>query len=475
MDIVGRIEEQRILLECYDSGRPEFVAIYGRRRVGKTFLVKEVFRERFAFYTTGIIDGAANRQLKSFTDALNEQAGTDLATAKDWFEAFKHLKDYLALLIDRQSGKRILVFLDELPWFDTKKSEFRAALDYFWNSFASDKSEIMLITCGSAASWMVNKVILATGGLHNRVTRRIALKPFSIAETEQFLNLKGLRLSPYQVIEIYMVLGGIPFYLNLLSKSKSPTQNINDLCFSSDGELTREFDILYASLFKKAERHLRIVEALATKNKGLTRKELALLTGLYDGGTLTNLLSELELSGFIRIYTPFGKKSRGSLYQLVDFFTLFYYNFMRNHKKGDDEFWIHSLNSGKQRAWKGYAFEQVCQWHIKQIRIALGIAGVATTISSWRSSGSDSGAQVDLVIDRNDGIINLCEVKYSDSQYTITKEYDRNLRNKVAAFVSETKTRKAVHTIFITVYGLARNEYAANVQFDITAEDLIKE
>jgi len=475
MEITGREEEIRVLQECYDSGKPEFVAVYGRRRIGKTFLVKETFRDRFDFYATGIVNGAASRQLQTFTEAVNEYAQTEHGTARDWFEAFNYLKDHLKVLLSKRPNRRILVFLDELPWFDTQRSGFFSALDYFWNSFASDKPALMLIACGSAASWMVNKLIKDTGGLHNRVTRRILLMPFSLAETKRYLESNGLRLSPYQVIETFMALGGVPFYLSLLRKSKSPTQNINDLCFKSGGDLTSEFDVLYTSLFKKAKRHMQVVEALAVKNKGLTRNEIAQLSGLPNGGTLTDILDELELSGFIRSYAPFGRKTRGSLYQLVDFFTLFYFNFMKNLKANDDEFWIHVQGSGMQNAWSGYAFEQVCQWHIRQIKDALGIAGILTSVSSWRSEKSDPGAQIDLVIDRSDGTINLCEIKYVSSEYVISRDYDRKLRNKVAAFERETKTRKALHTTFITVYGLAQNEYANNVQSEVTADALFKE
>ncbi|MDR3295096.1 MAG: ATP-binding protein, partial [Clostridiales Family XIII bacterium] len=371
-------------------------------------------------------------------------------------------------------GKRILVFLDELPWFDAQKSEFVSALDHFWNSFASSQPEIMLIACGSAASWMVKNLLNNTGGLHNRVTRRIVLNPFSLAECKRFFEQKGVVMSPYQIIETYMVFGGVPFYLNLISKRKSPAQNINDLCFGTDGELTGEFEVLYASLFRKAERHVSAVRALATKNKGLTRDEIAKLAKLPKGGTLSGVLKELELSGFIRVYRPFGKKARGALYQLADPFTLFHFNFMEGGKTNDESFWIHALESGGHHAWSGYAFEQVCQWHVREIKAALGISGMIADVAGWRSEKSGPAAQIDLVIDRSDGVINLCELKYANGEYTVTKEYDSKLRNKRDAFLRETKTKKALHTTFVTVYGLFRNVYAANIQSEVTADALFK-
>jgi AAA+ ATPase superfamily predicted ATPase len=474
MNLIGREKERQMLLDSYGSGKPEFVAVYGRRRVGKTFLVKEQFRGELAFYTTGIMNSTARRQLQTFMDSLREYSGEDYPAAKDWFDAFKHLKTHLRALIEKQPGKRLLVFIDEIPWLDTAKSEFVSALDYFWNSFASSHPEIMLIACGSAASWMVKKLLQNTGGLHNRVTRRIALKPFSLAECKLFCAAKGLVLSNYQIIEIYMVLGGIPFYLDLLSSRKSPVQNINDLCFSADGELANEFQMLYSSLFSKPERHMRVIEALASKNRGLSNNEIVAATGLAKGGTLSQILTELELSGFIRPYHPYERIKRGRLYQLIDPFTSFYFNFLVGKRATDNNFWLHALNSGGRNAWSGYAFEQVCITHTEQIKASLGIAGVTSDISSWRSTASNPGAQVDLIIDRNDGVINLCEIKYSNAEFAINRAYDQVLRERKATFVRETKTRKAVHTTFVTVYGLKKNEFSANVQSEVLADDLFR-
>jgi AAA+ ATPase superfamily predicted ATPase len=472
MDIIGRRNEQRSLNERYDSGQPEFVAVYGRRRVGKTYLISETFRGRIDFYATGVLGGKPRRQIETFTASVAEAARRGIAPAGDWFAAFGYLREYIQELIARMQGERILLFLDELPWFDTQKSEFVPALDYFWNSFASKHPEVMLIVCGSATSWMSKHILNNTGGLHNRVTHRIPLRPFSLSECRDFFESKGFVMSPHQLIETYMVFGGVPFYLNQFSRSKSHAQNINDICFKDGGALKDEFNVLYASLFRKAGRHTAVVKALASKNKGLTRDEVAKLSKINKGGTLSSILNELELSGFIRAYKPFGKKQRGRLYQLIDPFSLFYLNFMDGSGPADESFWIHTLATASRNAWSGYAFEQVCLWHTAEIKDALGISGMASDVSGWRSERESPGMQVDLVLDRSDGVINLCEMKYSMDEYVINKKYSTELRNRRAAFIRETKTRKAVHLTFVTVYGLLGNEYAQDVQSEVTADML---
>ncbi len=369
-----------------------------------------------------------------------------------------------------------MIFLDELPWMDTPRSGFIAALEHFWNSWASARPDIMLIVCGSATSWMIDKLIKNRGGLHNRVTRRMYIEPFTLGECEAYYKANHIVMSRYQMLESYMILGGVPYYLSLMDKSMSLAQNIDALCFSPNGGLRDEFSSLYASLFRNAESHIKIVEALGRKTKGLTREEIIVATKLPPGGTFTKTLEELEQCGFIRSYNAFGKKNRDKLFQLVDFFTLFHLNFIRDNRYNDEHFWTNSIENARHRAWSGYAFEQVCLAHIRQIKERLGIAGVLTGVSSWRSqeAGTGTGAQIDLLIDRNDNVINLCEMKYSIAEFVIDKKYDEVLRNKKAAFIRETKTRKAIHQTMVTTYGLKRNEYSGLVQSEVRMEDLFK-
>lgn len=468
--LIGREAEQTILKKVSESPHSEFVAVYGRRRVGKTFLVKQFFDQKFVFYLTGTANVGMTYQLANFYTAYNQYTKVPLSHApNNWFEAFEALRH----LIEQSAAPQKVVFLDELPWLDTPKSNFIAALEYFWNSFGASHAPLKLIVCGSAASWMLNELIKNKGGLHNRVTKRISLKPFTLKETEAFLAAKTVVLERYQIVQIYAVMGGIPYYLNEIDTGQSAAQVIDNVCFSENGLLREEYHQLYHSLFQKAERHTAIVEALSSKAQGLTREELVSKTKIANGGTFTKLLDELEISGFIKKYTPFQKKSKNSLYQLTDPYSLFYHKFIKNSKATGSNSWLNLLDSSTYRAWSGYAFESVCLSHIDSIKKALGISGIYTEESSWRSQTSENGAQIDLLIDRKDGIITICEMKFSNQEYEITKEYAAKLRNKMNTFKTESNTRKTLFLAMVTTFGVKPNQYALGlVQHQLVLDDL---
>ena len=468
-NIIGRVREQYLLNQIVESNKSEFVAIFGRRRVGKTFLVREYFKHRFAFYFSGVENIQKQQQLKNFNTALYKYGKQQYPHVNSWFDAFVQLTYMLEKL--KKRGRKV-VFIDELPWLDTPRSNFIKALEYFWNTWASANPDIMLIVCGSSTSWMINKLIKNRGGLHNRVTRQIPLDPFTLQECEEFLKLNKIVFNRYQIVECYMAMGGIPYYLEQLDKSLGLSQNIDNLFFNEVGVLRLEFTKLYSSLFKQPDRYMKIIEALGKKRKGLTRDEIIAASGFTDGGTLSKMLEELEQCSLIRTYNAYDKRTKDRLYQLIDFYSLFYLNFIKNARKSDEHFWTNLVNNPLRRAWSGYAFEQVCMQHAAQIRQKLGISGVVTYSAAWRSKNSDPAAQVDLLIDRNDGIINLCEIKYSENKFVIDKKQDENLRNKKSAFISETKTRKTVHVTMITTYGVKRNEYWGNIQSEVTMDDL---
>lgn len=468
--LVGREVELKIFDKFYESNKSEFAAVYGRRRVGKTFLIRTVFKQKFSFQTTGLANASLTQQLTNFNIALNSSnASNHYPLADNWIMAFQQLISHLEIV----NTKRKVVFIDELPWFDTRNSGFISALEHFWNSWASERDDIVLVVCGSATSWMLNKLINNKGGLHNRVTKRLKIKPFTLSECESLLQSKNTMLDKYQIIQLYMAFGGIPFYWDEVELGLSAMQNIENICFSNNGLLRNEFDNLFSSLFSNSEKHIRIVNALAKKSKGLNREEISQYSKLANAGSLTRLLDELEVSGFIMKYIPFGKKSRNSLYQLVDFYTLFYLKFIKGTKPMDENNWINSIDTPGYRAWSGYSFEQVCLYHLSQIKKALGISGVQTTVSSWRNSMLENGAQIDLVIDRRDQVINLCEMKFSINPYTISKKYANELRNKIGSFKSETKTRKSVFLTMVTTFGLQENTNSLGlVQNDVTMDDL---
>ena len=468
MEIIGRSKEKSDLTQYVESEKPEFVAVYGRRRVGKTFLIKEYFKQSFSFYVSGVINATKKEQLENFNAALILYGKTVFPRVENWIDAFRQLIHLLEH--SHKRGKKV-IFIDELPWFDTPRSGFIAGLDFFWNNWASSRPDILLIACGSATSWMINKLLKNRGGLHNRVTRRMAIEPFNLAECEAFFRDKKMVLDKKSVVESYMIFGGIPFYLNMFEKGLSVAQNIDKLCFYNNGALRDEFSILYSSLFKHSQNHELVIKALAKKKMGLTREEIVSETKLQGGG-LTTVLEELELCTFIHSFQTYGKEKKERLYQLVDFYSLFYFNFIKNAGHKDEHFWTHFTGSAKHRAWSGYAFEQVCLQHLGQIKQKLGISGVLSSSAAWRSKKSEPAAQIDLLIDRKDGVINLCEMKYADSEFTIDKKLDENLRNKKSAFISETKTRKSVHTTMVTTYGVKRNEYWGHVQSEIMMGDL---
>jgi AAA+ ATPase superfamily predicted ATPase len=469
MIIIGREEEQYRLQELFESSQPEFLALYGRRRVGKTYLVKEFFHNDFCFYVTGKQGASMREQLDAFASSLRAYGLMGQMSLKDWNDAFDSLR---GMINNSSSEGKKVIFLDELPWLATPRSGFLSSLEYFWNSWASSRPDVMLIVCGSATSWMVEKILKNTGGLYNRLTARMHLRPFTLRECEEYLKSRNVIFNRLHLIECYMVFGGVPYYLRLLDKRYDLARNIDRLCFQEYGELTNEFDILFSSLFKHPEGYMKVVKALASKNKGMAREEIIHSAGIMNGGGLTKILSELELSGFIRSYSSFGKKNKNVLYQLIDAFSLFSLRFMQGRKINDEQYWSIFTRTSAYAAWSGFAFERVVLQHIKQVKQSLGINGVLTNVSSWRSKTSKYGAQIDLVIDRADDIINLCEIKFSHDEFTIDKAYDRNLRNKRSAFLAETKTRKAIHQTMVTTYGLKRNEYAGMIQSEVTADDL---
>jgi uncharacterized protein len=467
--IIGREEEIKILQKTIQSNKSEFIAVYGRRRVGKTFLIRSAFEDQFTFYITGIANVSLNRQLGHFYDKLQKTDEKSTYTqSTNWVKAFEDL----GTLIEKSTDEKKIIFIDELPWFDTQKSGFIQALEHFWNGWASLRDDIILVVCGSAAAWMINKLINNRGGLHNRTTKRIKVVPFKLRECELFLSDKNVVLDRYQIIQLYMVLGGVPFYWDEVSAGKSAMQNIEQICFTQNGLLRDEFTNLYRSLFKDFEKHLSIVDALSQKNKGLSREEILKITKMTNGGSLTRLLKELEESGFIRKYNPFGKKAREGIYQLVDNFTNFYLKFMQDSEI-EGFSWISMIDSPQYRAWSGYAFEQVCLYHLAEIKKVLGVSGVITTTSSWKSTKSGQGVQIDLVIDRRDNVINICEMKYSINPFEIDKKYNADLRNKIGVFKDETKTRKSVFLTMITTFGIRQNMHSLGlIQNSITMNDL---
>lgn len=476
--IIGRKKEIKRLQQYMDSNRSEFIAIYGRRRVGKTFLVKELFGDKLAFRITGMENTNTSGQLTNFCLSLQNFSSSD-TKVKSWGEAFRLLEKYLESIA---SGVKIL-FFDELPWLDTPGSHFIAEFEHFWNDWASYRDDIKLICCGSATTWMLEEVINSRGGLHNRVTHEIALAPFTLAETEMYFHSRGFAYDRSKIMECYMAIGGVAYYLSLFEQDESVAQNIDRLCFTRYGELRNEFDRLYKALFKKANTYIDIVKALSTKSRGMTRLELIEETKAANNGNFAKKLEKLEECNFIRSYQPFGREKKSTMYQLIDPFSLFYIKFVSGHSDFLSGYWVKMQATEKYRSWCGYAFEMVCLNHLPQVVHALGIDGSINTICSWsyrppKSLPDDAdedlkhGTQIDLLVDRSDNTVNVCEMKYSISEYVIDKNYFSHLEQRMRIFKKITKTPKSIVPVFITSHGLANNMYARRIPRVVQGDDL---
>lgn len=479
--IIGRINETGILTKALLSADPEFIAVYGRRRVGKTFLVREFFDQAICFEMVGVHQASLKEQLKNFAQSLKNAIGMGILpqTPENWMEAFSFLEQFLeAPDLKKKAGKRV-VFFDELPWLNTPKSGFISALEHFWNSFGSKQSNLILVVCGSAASWMIQKIVHSKGGLHNRLTRQIRLLPFTLQETERFLQSRGVLLSRFQIISLYMAMGGVPFYLMQAEPGLSSAQIIDNVCFSKDGVLRNEFEKLFASLFDQSEQHVRIVDVLRKNRSGMNRKMVLSGAKIPSGGAASQLLEELEESGFITSAVPYGKRSNDAIYRITDEFSLFYFEWIKplGEKNPGAGYWLSLQNDPHRRAWSGYTFEGICMKHIQPVKNALGIGMVETYHGPWHyvspKNAPGPGAQIDLLIDRKDASINLCEMKFSESEFTVDADYSKLLRQKVEIFRSVTKTRKTIFITMITTFGVTGNIHSGDlISNSLTLEHL---
>jgi hypothetical protein len=421
------------------------------------------------FSLTGAVKTSMRQQLLLFDEALRDWSGRDMPAAENWYEAFRLLKEHIRHL---RSKKKKAVFLDEIPWLATQKSGFLAALDHFWNSFGATREDILLVICGSASSWIIDNVVRDRGGLHNRLTRRILVEPFTLAECERYYRFKGIDLNRIQIAQLYMVIGGIPYYMDYAEKGKSPEQIIDSLFFAKGAPLADEYANLYASLFKNPERHLRIIEELSSRMAGLTQQELFARLKTKPSGSLVKSLDELEQCGFIRRYREFTKRRSGYYYQLVDFYTLFYLKHVRGVLLPKPRYWQNLSRKGEWSAWNGLAFERVCAAHIEQIKARLGILGVNTEVSGWRSKNADPGAQIDMVLKRDDRVIDLCEMKFTEKPFSIGAAYDQELLYKRETFREETRIKDALHVVMVSASGLTEGSYRGTVQSLVTLDDL---
>jgi uncharacterized protein len=473
--IIGRKKEIATLQEALTSDEAEMVAILGRRRIGKTFLVTNTYQEHLVFELSGAQGATTHQQLKNFRDELTDLQNSPLPIEipEDWLSAFQLLKKHLKTI---ESPQKKVVFFDEVPWLAAHKSGFLEALGYFWNSWAS-RQNLVVVICGSAASWMIRRIVHDKGGLHNRITKQIYLQPFTLSETESFLQSKEIFYDRLQISHLYMALGGVPQYLKEVKSGQSAAQNIDRICFAQGGALRDEFTKLYAALFNQADKHIAVIRVLSQKWKGMDRIEVIQKAKLDSGGSTTTLLEELEQSGFITSYLPFGKKKRDKIYRLTDSYSLFYLHFMEQNTL-EAGAWLQLSQSQKFKSWAGYAFENICLCHVPQIKKALGISGVYTSVSTfYKNSTTDSeGAQIDLVMDRKDRIVNLFEMKFYEDVFTPTLDFADGLRRKKSVFKTETDTKKQLSWVLLSSFGIKHNQHSLGlVDNSLTMEVLFEE
>lgn len=475
--IIGRDEPQKILRKSLISKESEFIAVYGRRRIGKTFLVKKVFGTSFAFTYTGVEDYNTRQQLGEFYRSLLDQGLPKSSRPLNWFDAFALLRKLLELKSkSKESEEKNVVFLDELPWMDAKGSDFLKALGHFWNDWAAWTTDVVLVICGSATSWMINKVFRNRGGLYNRVTQQIELSPFSLHECEVFCMQNNFGWSRYMITEAYMILGGVPHYWKMLDPSQSLYANIDRLFFSERAPMKVEYHALYSSMFSFPEKYESVISALVNKKKGLTAKDISICSGIGMSASLTKILENLTMCGFVRQISQPTKQQRGIVYQLTDNYTLFYHEYVLKRKERPN-YWYMNHASGEHAAWRGLAFERVCAQHISQIQKALGISGVYCKQFSWVAPKTEEypGMQVDLVIDRADGIVNLCEVKFTEDPFAITPEYLQKLKLRRGRYQSEVAPKKGVHLTVITSAGVVHNPQKLEINSFVSLDDLFAE
>ena len=479
-NLIGRKQEQQELKDLYESGRAEFVAVYGRRRVGKTYLIDETLGGHLSFRHAGLspIDDEGRRsmlkdQLRHFYNSLLSQGMKKSKCPTSWLEAFFMLEMHLQSIDD---GKRQVVFLDELPWMDTPRSGFVTALEGFWNGWACHRHNFMLVVCGSATSWILDNLINNHGGLYGRVTYEVKLTPFTLKECEEFFQSRNIKLSRYDIVQNYMILGGIPYYLSYFQRGMSLAQNIDRLFFATSAKLRDEYDRLFSAVFSNPNDMKKIVGLLSTRHAGFTRQEILQKTGIDDSGSATKMLKALEASDFILKYVPFGTGKRNESYKLSDPFCLFYLYWVEGHNKMNPDFWMLSQQSQSVISWRGISFEEVCLVHIQQIKAALGIAGVSSTQSAWALRGDDEkeGVQIDLLISRKDNVVNMCEMKFCGDEYKVSKAYERKLAHRQIVLSEMVNRRTVIHPVLVTTYGLSYNEYSGSFVHTVVMDDLFK-
>jgi AAA+ ATPase superfamily predicted ATPase len=463
-NIFGRDRELSLFEQIEENSMSEFVAVYGRRRIGKTYLVHEYFKNhKFFFEFIGTKNSPAKIQIKNFYREIKRKWNSKVSEEpRDWSEALSLLVDLIEMQSVKKTDEKKIIFFDELPWLASKKSGFIEALEYLWNSFLSKRADVILVVCGSSANWMISQIVNNKGGLHNRLTRPpIAMMPFTLRETQRYLKTKAIDVNPQQIAEFYMVTGGVAYYLNQIQRGETSAQFINRTFFMIAGELRNEFERLFQSLFDHFEIHVKIVKCLAQHPFGLSQKDLIEYLGINSGGTFTKILTELEKSDFIRFTPQLGNKRKEGIYRLIDEYTLFYLTWIQPLARTfqDRIYWQKQVGKPRYNSWLGYAFENLCFKHSEELVSALGISGLTTQIYGYRTPK----VQIDLVIERSDKALNLCEMKYTGEPYEMSASEVEKLKTRKTGALANIKRNVQVFITLVTLFPAKKNKYYLSI------------
>jgi len=475
MEIIARKKEKKVLADILWSKSAELLAIYGRRRVGKTFLVRNFFESLdnvIYFEMAGQKQESGEYaplkyQLGNFKYQFERTFSKEIQVPQSWQEAFNILKKEVDRFDD--ANVKLILFFDELPWLCSPKSGFFEALDQAWNTSFERQHNVKVIVCGSAASWMLKKIVHAKAGFSRRITHKIQLPPFSLKETKEYLTFKGFDLSLMSIAEIYMIFGGIPYYLNFMNPHKSIYQNIEDECFDISGRLVDEYHLVFDSLFNHSNNHKKIVEFIASRQKGVLLKELTKQFSSLKGGSLSRIIDNLVGSSFIKKTAPLYNEKKGTTYRIIDEYILFYLKWIKSAPQSIIEspntLYFQSIaQKNAYSSWKGFAFERLCLKHEYQIRKALGIHKILTMPSMvyfYDEQGKRS-SQIDLLFERADRVITICEMKYSETEYSLKKSDIKSMMHKkkdLRRYLSaKKKGQKDIHICYITSNGVKHNQ-----------------
>jgi AAA+ ATPase superfamily predicted ATPase len=404
---IGRKVEIAQLTALIDLPRPSIAVIYGRRRVGKSELIRHVTQGKNVLSFEGLEGQPKHKQIKNFLFQLSAQSNIREKNISDW-------PDALILLRTLTQDGQWIIILDEFQWMANYQNELVSVIKMIWEKYLSQNPDLTLILCGSIASFMKSKV-LKSSALYGRTDYELNLHELNLSEISEFFPGKGSD----EVIDTAMLVGGIPKYLELISEYPSLYDALEPLAFSQDGFFKTEYDRLFASHFGKKPIFMKIIQTLATNPYGLTTGKLAKEMQVASGGTLCHQLDDLESAGFLHSIIPFDKPEGSKLrkYILMDAYVRFYHSIIRGSMKETTppNTQFHAImSSPRYAAWAGMAFEFLCMRHHKEISRILGFHGIPYTAGPFfqRKTLDTPGVQIDLLFERSDKILVLCEMKY---------------------------------------------------------------